>query len=52
MSITNQAWEEYETYLKALTEEELKTELDWLKSVGMAKQRGSTVTSTQTDTLQ
>lgn len=52
MSITNQEWEEYEAYLKTLTEEELETELEWLKSVGIAKQRGSTVTSNQNDTLQ
>jgi hypothetical protein len=50
--MSNEQWREYETYLQALTEEELKIELQWLKSVGIAKKRGSTVTSTQTDTLQ
>jgi hypothetical protein len=50
--ISNEHWQEYEDYLKTLTEEELEIELQWLKSVGVAKQRGSTVTSTQTDTLQ
>jgi hypothetical protein len=52
MSLSDEQWREYETYLKALTEEELEIELQWLKSVGIAKERGSTVTSAQTDTLQ
>ena len=50
--ISNEQWREYETYLIALTKEELEIELQWLKSVGIAKQRGSTVAFTQTDTLQ
>jgi hypothetical protein len=50
--ISDEEWQEYEKYLENLTEEELEVELQWLKSVGIAKQRGSTVTSTQTDTLQ
>jgi hypothetical protein len=50
--ISDEQWQEYETYLKALTEEELEIELQWLKSVGIAKERGSTITFTQTDTLQ
>lgn len=35
--------EEYEDYLAELTAEELKIELQWLQSIGEAKQRGSTV---------
>ena len=35
--------EEYEEYLAELTSEELKIELQWLQSIGEAKQRGSTV---------
>jgi hypothetical protein len=50
--ISSQEWEEYEEYLQTLTQQEMEIELQWLKSVGIAKQRGSTVTSTQTDTLQ
>mgnify|MGYP003650507121 CR=1 FL=1 len=50
--VTNEEWEEYQAYLAELTEEELEIELQWLKSVGVAKQRGSTVAFTQTDTLQ
>ena len=50
--ISDEEWQEYEKYLENLTEEELEVELQWLKYVGIAKQRGSTVTSTQTDTLQ
>jgi hypothetical protein len=50
--ISDEHWREYEEYLQTLSEEELEVELQWLKSVGIAKQRGSTVTSTQTDTLQ
>ena len=52
MSITNEEWQEYEEYLTTLTESELEIELEWLKSVGIAKRRGSTVTSNQSDTLQ
>lgn len=43
--ITNEEWEDYEGYLSELTEDELKTELAWLESVGKAKKMGSTVTS-------
>lgn len=50
--ITNKEWEEYEEYLETLTEEQLEIELEWLKSVGIAKQRGSTISSTQSDTIQ
>ena len=50
--VTNEEWEEYQAYLAELTEDELKIELRWLETIGKAKQRGSTVTSTQTDTLQ
>jgi hypothetical protein len=50
--ITRDEWEDYEEYLQTLNEKELEIELEWLKSVGIAKQRGSTVTSTQTDTIQ
>ena len=52
MSITNEECEDYEEYLTTLTEEELEIELEWLKSVGIAKKRGSVVTSVQSDTLQ
>ena len=52
MSITKQEWEEYEEYLDTLTEEQLEIEIEWLKSVGIAKERGSIVTSVQNDTLQ
>jgi glycerol kinase len=50
--ISNEQWQEYEDYLQSLTVEEIQIELQWLKSVGIAKQRGSTVAFTQTDTLQ
>ena len=52
MSITNEEWEDYEEYLETLSESQLQIEIEWLKSVGIAKERGSTVTSNQTDTLQ
>lgn len=52
MSITNEQWREYEEYLDTLTEEELAIELEWLRSVGIAKLRGSVVTSIETNTLQ
>jgi hypothetical protein len=50
--ISEEQWREYENYLQSLTVEEIQIELQWLKSVGYAKQRGSTVAFTQTDTLQ
>jgi hypothetical protein len=52
MSINREEWEEYEEYLETLTDAELQIELEWLKSVGIAKQRGSIVTSIQSETLQ
>ena len=52
MSITTEEWHEYKTYLKALTKEELEIELKWLKSVGLAKQRGSVVSCIENNTLQ
>ena len=52
MTISNRDWEEYEEYLETLSESELEIELEWLKSVGIAKRRGSTVTYEQNDTLQ
>jgi hypothetical protein len=50
--ITHDEWEEYEDYLFKLTDEELKIELQWLDSVGKAKQRGSVVTSVENYTIQ
>lgn len=41
--ITAEEWQEYEEYLMELSPEELRIEMDWLKSVGEAKKRGSTV---------
>jgi hypothetical protein len=52
MTISNEEWEDYEEYLETLSQSELEIELEWLKSVGIAKQRGSIVAFTQTDTLQ
>lgn len=52
MSITNEEWDDYLDYLETLTEKQLEIEIEWLKSVGIAKQRGSIVTSIQSETLQ
>ena len=41
--ISVEEWQEYEEYLDELSAEELKIEMSWLKSIGEAKQRGSTV---------
>ena len=41
--ISAEEWQEYEEYLDGLTSEELRIEMEWLKSVGEAKKRGSTV---------
>jgi hypothetical protein len=51
MSISKEEWEDYEEYLETLSEAQLQIEIEWLKSVGIAKERGSTVASDQTDTL-
>ena len=52
MSITLEEWEEYSEYLDSLNDEEFEIEMEWLKSVGKAKQRGSVVTSVENFTLQ
>jgi len=52
MSITSEQWREYEEYLDTLTEEELAIELEWLRSVGIAKQRGSVVSCIENYTIQ
>jgi hypothetical protein len=51
MSITTEEWHEYKDYLQSLTTEELEIELKWLDTLGIAKKRGSTIASVQTDTL-
>ena len=50
--ITNEVWLEYEDYLADLTEDELKIELNWLQSVGEAKNRGSVVSCIENYTVQ
>lgn len=45
--ITTEEWQEYEDYLMELSPEELKIEMEWLKSVGEAKKRGSTVVNNE-----
>jgi hypothetical protein len=52
MSITNEEWEEYSEYLDSLTDEEFNIEMDWLKTIGKAKQRGSFMTINENFTLQ
>jgi hypothetical protein len=52
MSITREEWEEYSEYLDDLSDEEFKIELQWLESVGKAKQRGSVVSSVDNFTIQ
>jgi hypothetical protein len=52
MSITNEEWLEYADYLDTLTENELKTEIEWLKSIGEAKQRGSLISYVENITIQ
>jgi len=52
MSITKEEWEEYSEYLDSLSDEEFKIELQWLESVGKAKQRGSVVSSVDNFTIQ
>ena len=52
MSVTTDEWDEYQDYLKGLSTDELKIELNWLQSVGEAKKRGSVVSCIENDTLQ
>lgn len=52
MNITHDEWKEYSEYLDDLSDEELKIELQWLESVGKAKQRGSVVSSVDNFTIQ
>jgi hypothetical protein len=52
MSITSEEWKEYSEYLDDLTDEEFNIELQWLESVGKAKQRGSVVSSVDNFTIQ
>jgi hypothetical protein len=50
--ISSEDWQEYSEYLDSLNEEELKIEIDWLKSVGKAKQRGSFMSINENFTIQ
>lgn len=50
--INSEEMQEYEDYLESLSVFELKIELEWLKSVGEAKKRGSVVSCIENDTLQ
>ena len=50
--ITQEEWQEYAEYLDTLSSSELRTELEWLKSVGKAKQRGSFMTFEENYTIQ
>jgi hypothetical protein len=50
--LEKQQWEEYQVYLRSLSAEELKIELQWLETMGKAKKNGATISSMQTDTLQ
>jgi hypothetical protein len=50
--LEKQQWEEYQVYLRSLSAEELKIELQWLETLGKAKKNGATISSMQTDTLQ
>jgi hypothetical protein len=50
--ITDEEWLEYADYLDSLTENELETEMEWLKSIGEAKQRGSLISFIENVTLQ
>jgi hypothetical protein len=52
MSITQDEWQEYADYLDTLSDSEIRTELEWLKSVGEAKKRGSLVSFIECDTIQ
>lgn len=50
--LTSEEWQEYEDYLNELTDEEFEIEMQWLESIGRAKQRGSVITSVENYTIQ
>lgn len=50
--LNTEEWQEYKAYLSNLSAKELEIELQWLESVGLAKSRGSTVTSNENFTIQ
>ena len=50
--ITDEEWLEYADYLDTLTENEFEIEIQWLKSIGEAKKRGSVVSFIENITLQ
>jgi hypothetical protein len=52
MSLKKDEWEEYRKYLEELTPEELEIEKSWLKSVGEAKKRGSSLSLQENNTIQ
>jgi hypothetical protein len=52
MSITAEEWQEYSDYLDTLSDEEFEIEMEWLKSVGKAKQRGSFISIEENLTIQ
>ena len=52
MSLNREEWDEYLEYLTELSDEELEIELEWLESIGIAKARGSIVSSNVSFTLQ
>jgi hypothetical protein len=52
MSITSEEWQEYSEYLDCLSDEEFNIEMEWLKSVGKAKKRGSFMSIEENFTIQ
>jgi hypothetical protein len=52
MSITTEEWQEYADYLDTLSDGELQIEMEWLKSIGEAKKRGSLVSFIEYNTIQ
>jgi hypothetical protein len=50
--ISKEDWQEYSEYLDTLTEEEFKIEIEWLTSIGKAKQRGSFISFDENFTIQ
>jgi hypothetical protein len=50
--ISSEEWQEYSEYLDSLNEEEFNIEMNWLKSVGQAKQRGSFMSINENFTIQ
>jgi hypothetical protein len=50
--LSKEEWQEYADYLDGLSNEEMKIEMEWLKTLGEAKKRGSLLCLEENYTIQ